>query len=43
MKREEIDKMLHDKVESGEKVSPILPSGVKNYLIDIDTQQSIWV
>ena len=24
MKREEIDKMLHDKVESGEKVSPIL-------------------
>ncbi|MBC8398515.1 phosphoheptose isomerase [Flavobacteriaceae bacterium] len=36
MKREEIDKMLHDKVESGEKVSPILPSGVKNYLIDID-------
>ena len=36
MKREEIDKILHDKVESGEKVSPILPSGVKNYLIDID-------
>ena len=36
MKRQEIDKMLHDKVESGEKVSPILPSGVKNYLIDID-------
>ena len=36
MKREEIDKILHDKVESGEKVSPILPNGVKNYLIDID-------
>jgi len=36
MKREEADKFLHDKVEKGEKVSPVLPEGVKNYLIDID-------
>ena len=36
MKREDIDKILHDKVEGGEKVSPILPNGIKNYLIDID-------
>ena len=36
MKREDIDKILHDKVEAGEKVSPILPKGIKNYLIDID-------
>ena len=27
---------LNDKVENGEKVSPVLPEGVKNYLIDID-------
>ena len=36
MKREDADKLLHEKVEAGEKVSPILPKGVKNYLIDID-------
>ncbi|TDU40149.1 hypothetical protein BXY82_2189 [Gelidibacter sediminis] len=36
MEREEADKFLHDKVEKGEKVSPVLPEGVKNYLIDID-------
>lgn len=36
MKKEEVDKMLHDKIESGEKVSPVLPNGVTNYLIDID-------
>ena len=29
MKREDIDKILHDKVEGGEKVSPILPNGIK--------------
>ena len=28
--------MLQDKVDKGESVSPILPEGVKNYLIDID-------
>ena len=36
MKREEADQFLHEKVEAGEKVSPVLPTGVKNYLIDID-------
>ena len=36
MNREEIDKILHEKVESGQKISPVLPNGVKNYLIDID-------
>lgn len=36
MKKEEVEKLLHDKVEAGETVSPVLPSGIKNYLIDID-------
>ena len=36
MKREEADKLLHEKVEAGELISPVLPDGVKNYLIDID-------
>jgi hypothetical protein len=36
MKREEADNLLHQKVEAGELVSPVLPEGVKNYLIDID-------
>ncbi|SRX56162.1 phosphoheptose isomerase [Aequorivita sp. CIP111184] len=36
MKKEEVEKMLHEKVEKGEHVSPILPEGTKNYLIDID-------
>ena len=36
MKKEEVEKMLHDKVEEGEHVSPVLPKGIKNYLIDID-------
>ena len=36
MKREEADKLLHEKVEAGELISPVLPGGVKNYLIDID-------
>ena len=36
MKKEEVEKMLHDKIEEGEHVSPILPEGIKNYLIDID-------
>lgn len=36
MKNEDISKMLHDKVEKGRHISPILPEGVKNYLIDID-------
>ena len=36
MNREDADKLLHEKVEKGEKVSPVLPEGIKNYLIDID-------
>lgn len=36
MKKKDVEKLLHDKVEAGEKVSPVLPRGVKNYLIDID-------
>ncbi len=36
MKKEEVEKLLHDKVEGGETVSPVLPEGIKNYLIDID-------
>ncbi|MBG26261.1 MULTISPECIES: LNS2 domain-containing protein [Croceibacter] len=36
MKKKDVAKLLHDKVEAGEKVSPVLPKGVKNYLIDID-------
>ena len=36
MKKEEVDKMLSEKLQDGEHVSPVLPDGVKNYLIDID-------
>ena len=36
MKKEEVENYLHQKIEKGETVSPILPEGVKNYLIDID-------
>lgn len=36
MKKEDVAKLLHDKVEAGAKISPVLPEGVKNYLIDID-------
>ncbi|MAN60140.1 MAG: phosphoheptose isomerase [Flavobacteriaceae bacterium] len=36
MKKEEVEKLLHEKVEQGEHISPVLPKGVKNYLIDID-------
>ena len=36
MKKDEVEKLLHDKVEKGEHISPILPDEVKNYLIDID-------
>ena len=35
MKKEEVEKYLHEKVEKGEVVSPVLPEGLKNYLIDI--------
>jgi len=36
MKKEDVDKLLHAKVEEGLHISPILPEGIKNYLIDID-------
>ena len=35
MKKEEVENYLHQKIEKGEKVSPILPEGIINYLIDI--------
>lgn len=36
MENKNIDEQLLAKSENGELVSPILPNGVKNYLIDID-------
>ena len=36
MQREEAESYLHKKVEDGELISPVLPGGIKNYLIDID-------
>ena len=36
MDRGEADKILQEKENAGKKISPVLPKGVKNYLIDID-------
>lgn len=36
MKKDEVEKMLHEKLEKGAHVSPILPKNITNYLIDID-------
>ena len=36
MSKIDLDKILKNKVEHGKNISPILPDGVKNYLIDID-------
>tara|TARA_B100001113_G_scaffold206810_1_gene169579 strand:+ start:139 stop:588 length:450 start_codon:yes stop_codon:yes gene_type:complete len=36
MKKEEVDKILTQKLENGELISPVLSEGIKNYLIDID-------
>jgi uncharacterized HAD superfamily protein len=36
MKKEDVNNILHEKMEKGMLISPILPEGVKNYLIDID-------
>lgn len=36
MNKEEVNKLLSEKIKEGEHVSPVLPEGVKNYLIDID-------
>jgi hypothetical protein len=36
MNNEDIEKNLQQLTENGEHISPILPEGIKNYLIDID-------
>ena len=36
MEKEEAESYLHKKVENGEVISPVLPEGIKNYLVDID-------
>lgn len=36
MNTEDLDKKLVEATENGQHISPILPDGVKNYLIDID-------
>jgi hypothetical protein len=36
MKKEDVNNRLHEKRDQGMLISPILPEGVKNYLIDID-------
>lgn len=33
---DKIEKQLQEKMEDGQRISPVLPEGVKNYLIDID-------
>ncbi len=36
MNQEEVEKLLRQKLDKGEHISPVLPEGIKNYLIDID-------
>ena len=36
MNKEDVEKLLNEKLEDGEHISPVLPKGIKNYLIDID-------
>ena len=36
MNKEQVNKIFSEKIEDGELISPVLPEGVKNYLIDID-------
>ena len=36
MEKKEIENLLKQKIKGGERISPILPDGTKNYLIDID-------
>tara|TARA_B100000989_G_scaffold292658_1_gene268914 strand:- start:1257 stop:1697 length:441 start_codon:yes stop_codon:yes gene_type:complete len=36
MEKKEIENLLKQKIKGGERISPILPEGTKNYLIDID-------
>ena len=34
MEQKDVDKLLSEKLEDGEHVSPVLPGGIKNYLIE---------
>jgi uncharacterized HAD superfamily protein len=36
MEKKEVEEILHNKIEKGEHISPVLPGEIKNYLIDID-------
>lgn len=36
MSQKNEDELLNEATENGAKISPVLPKGVKNYLIDID-------
>ena len=36
MNKDDVEKLLSEKLEDGEHVSPVLPEDVKNYLVDID-------
>ena len=36
MEQKDVERLLNEKLEDGEHVSPVLPEGIKNYLIDID-------
>ena len=36
MNKQEAENYLHQKIVNGEHVSPVLPTEIKNYLIDID-------
>lgn len=36
MSRKNEDELLNETTQNGAKISPVLPEGVKNYLIDID-------
>ena len=36
MRRDKYDKFLKEKSNGNKSISPVLPDGIKNYLIDID-------
>ena len=36
MRRDKFDKILKEKSNGSKNISPVLPDGIKNYLIDID-------
>jgi hypothetical protein len=36
MKTQDVEKQLVESTENGQLISPVLPEGIKNYLIDID-------